>query len=99
MSCGLPVIASRRGGITEVIDRPGENGLLVTPARPAELVRAMRSLVDDPALRTRLAAGARARVLETYTMELMVERTLAVYGVAGARLGAETARSQKASTA
>jgi glycosyltransferase involved in cell wall biosynthesis len=63
MSAGTPVIASRIGGLPEVID-DGTTGLLVEPGSPVEMRNALRRLIDDPDLRRRMAlAGAeRARV-------------------------------------
>jgi glycosyltransferase involved in cell wall biosynthesis len=60
MATGLPVVASRVGGIPEVVtDR--EHGLLVPPGDPAPLAAALTALAADPALRVRLGAAARAR--------------------------------------
>ncbi len=92
MACGLPVVASTAGSVPEVIDRPGENGLLVPAGDVPALAEAMHTLARDRALRERLAGAARARVEDEYTLERMVERTLAVYRAARRRLAAvETA--------
>jgi glycosyltransferase involved in cell wall biosynthesis len=92
MACSLPVVASRIGGITEVVDRPGENGLLVAPGDLGALVEAMRLLASDDDLRRRLGNAARDRVLAEYTLERMTERTVAVYELARDRLAASSAR-------
>jgi glycosyltransferase involved in cell wall biosynthesis len=86
LACGAPVIASNTGSLPELIDRPGENGLLISPGEPANLARAMQRVLEDAALRERLGAGGLARVQAEYTLERMVERTLAVYEIARARL-------------
>jgi glycosyltransferase involved in cell wall biosynthesis len=86
MACGLPVIASTRGGITEVIDKPGENGILVPPGDLPALVDAATRVYEGEDLRTRLAAGALARVRDAYTLERMVASTAAVYEVALGRM-------------
>lgn len=86
MACGLPVVASRRGGITEVIDKPGENGILVPPGDEAALATAVARLYGDEQLRSRLARAALLRVREAYTVERMVASTVAVYEVARNRL-------------
>lgn len=57
LAVGTPVVATAVGGVPEVV-RDGENGLLVPPRDPQALAAAIRRLVDDPALRARLAAAA-----------------------------------------
>jgi glycosyltransferase involved in cell wall biosynthesis len=86
MACGLPVIASTRGGITEVIDKPGENGILVPPGDLPALVDAATTVYRDEQLRTQLAGGALNRVRDAYTLERMVASTVAVYEVALGRM-------------
>jgi glycosyltransferase involved in cell wall biosynthesis len=86
MACARPVVASRTGGITEVIGESGEYGMLIPPGNVPALTQAMRRLLDDDQLRRRLGEAARERVLEEYTIERMTERTLAVYEVARDRL-------------
>lgn len=61
MGAGLPVVASRVGGIPEVV-RDGETGLLVPPGDAAALGAALARVAGDPALRARLGASARAFV-------------------------------------
>ena len=57
MAAGRPVIATRTGGVPEIV-RDGENGLLVDPERPEELTGAMLRLMNDGALcRTMGCAG------------------------------------------
>ena len=86
MACGLPVIASRTGAIPDVIDRPGDSGLLVPPGDARALAATAATVYRDKGLRRRLGRAARHRVLAEYTMERMTERTLAVYELARDRL-------------
>jgi glycosyltransferase involved in cell wall biosynthesis len=79
MACALPTVASAIGGITEVIDRPEENGILIAPGDVNALAHAVERLLSDKDLRARMGAAARARVESEYTVEKMVDRTLAVY--------------------
>lgn len=60
VSAGLPVVATRTGGIAELV---GDGGLLVEPGDAGAFVQALRRLIDDPQLRQRLASRARARRL------------------------------------
>ncbi len=87
MACARPSVASDIGGITEVLGRSGDNGLLIPPGDVEALVGAMRTLLGDEGLRRRLGEAAQRRVLTEYTVERMVERTLEVYRIAIARLG------------
>jgi glycogen(starch) synthase len=86
LACGTPVIASGVGSVRELIDRSGENGLLVQPGKPEALAGAMRCVLTDADLRERLRLGGQARVHAKFTLEQMVERTLAVYEIARERL-------------
>jgi glycosyltransferase involved in cell wall biosynthesis len=74
-----PVVASRVGGLVEAV-ADGETGLLVAPGDAAALAAALRRLAADAALRTRLGAAGRARVLARYSVARMAEGTLACYG-------------------
>ncbi|HWB96347.1 MAG TPA: glycosyltransferase family 4 protein [Bryobacteraceae bacterium] len=77
MAAGVPVIASRVGGLPEILSH-GENGWL-TPNDPAAVAEAIRTLLEDRALAQRLAAAGRRTVEERFTVETMVRQTIAVY--------------------
>ena len=63
LAVGTPVIATRTGGVAEVV-RDGENGLLVEPGDTAAFVAAVRRYLDEPELRERLRAVAVPSVAE-----------------------------------
>jgi glycosyltransferase involved in cell wall biosynthesis len=75
---GTPVIASRIGGLVELV-APGETGLHFDPNSVMDLRAKVRHLWNDEALRTRMRAGARARYLERYTPEAALQRLLQIY--------------------
>jgi len=78
MSAGVAVVATRVGGVPElVVD--GETGLIVEPEDPAALAEALDSLAADPARRRELGRRGRARVLDEFTPERMADRTVALY--------------------
>jgi glycosyltransferase involved in cell wall biosynthesis len=93
MACGLPGVATSIGGITEVVNRPGKNGVLVPPGDIQGLVGALTDLVADPGRRQQMGAAARERILAEYTIERMTARTLAVYEIAIARHRGDSPRS------
>jgi glycosyltransferase involved in cell wall biosynthesis len=77
MSAGVPVIASNVGGLPEII-RDGETGLLVE--NDAGVIRrAIDELQADPERRRRIGDAARHAVMERFTVEQMVRRTMEVY--------------------
>jgi len=78
MASGTPVVASRTGGLPEII-RDGETGFLVTPGDEKELRDRLELLLGDPALARRIGQAARAVVLERFTWTRTAERCLAAY--------------------
>jgi glycosyltransferase involved in cell wall biosynthesis len=78
MAFGLPVVATRVGGIPDVIE-DGESGLLIRPAQTGELTDALRRLTSDPRLRTRLGEQAQARVRELASADIVAERWRTIY--------------------
>jgi glycosyltransferase involved in cell wall biosynthesis len=58
MACGLPIVATSVGGISDMV-QDGHNGILVPPAKPAELVSALRTMVSDGDLRRSMGAAGR----------------------------------------
>ncbi|MBP8984552.1 MAG: glycosyltransferase family 4 protein [Syntrophobacterales bacterium] len=83
MALGKPVVASRVGGIIDIV-RDGENGILVSPADADELAAAIKLLISDPATRERLGEEGKRRVL-LYDAERMVQRIDGLYSVGGRR--------------
>jgi len=64
-ACGLPVVASRVGGIPETL-REGVSGLLVTPGDVPAWTDALATLVGDSTLRARMGAAGRAQAEERF---------------------------------
>lgn len=77
-AAGLPIVASRTGGIPDVII-DGETGLLADPESPPALARALIRLLKDPSLRQTLAAAARRRVQTVFSIGPLVENTEKAY--------------------
>ena len=71
MAAGLPVIASRVGGLSELIE-DGKTGVLVEPDDPVALAEAIESLVASPARAEALGAAAREEVARHYSFDRMV---------------------------
>jgi 1,2-diacylglycerol 3-alpha-glucosyltransferase len=88
-ACGLPAVAVSAPGSDEVV-RDGESGLVVKSDATALAEAAIRLLVD-PARRAAMGARARTLAERGFSVDTMIERTLALYREAGAR-GADRGR-------
>ena len=73
-----PVVASRVGGIPDVVD-DGETGLLVQPRNPDALAAALLELIQSPERRQLMGATARAKIVPHYSLESMVQRIESIY--------------------
>ena len=79
MAAGLPVIATRVGGLPEVVT-DGVNGLLMPPQDPEALAQALARLLDDPALAKELGENARRHVKENFSLERLGREINEIYG-------------------
>ena len=77
MGTGLPIVASRVGGIPDMI-HDGESGILVEP-EPRAVCDALARMVEDGALRRRLGENAKAQSRQ-FSAEHMAEDYLTCYG-------------------
>ena len=78
MRARKPVVATAAPGTTEVVE-DGRTGLLVPLRNPPALTRAIRRVIEDPALARSLGEAGRSRVEAEFGVELMVERFAALY--------------------
>jgi glycosyltransferase involved in cell wall biosynthesis len=77
MAAGVPVLASRVGGLPEIVQ--DEVTGLLTSNEPEQVARSMQRLLGDRALAARLAASARTRVEREFSIDRMVSGTVRVY--------------------
>jgi len=78
MAAAVPIVATRAGGNSDLID-DGSTGRLVAAGAPAQLADALVDLLGNPAAARRMAAAARERVAEGFTLERMVRRHEELY--------------------
>ncbi len=78
MSCGLPVIASRVGGIPEMVTH-GKDGLLVNPGDAKDLASALRLISGERDRALQMGACAREKVSSRFTAQEMALRTSIFY--------------------
>jgi glycosyltransferase involved in cell wall biosynthesis len=78
MHAGLAIIATRVGGIPELID-DGRHGILIPPKDPAALVDAIDGLAKNWARRTNLGRAALQRAITEFTVSMMARRMEVIY--------------------
>lgn len=78
MSCGLPCIASRVGGIPEIVSHL-ENGVLVEPADPDALAWGVIALLEQPELRRVLGHAGRESVRARYSIRTIAQRHVELF--------------------
>jgi len=78
MACGVPVVASRLGGIRDAITT-GENGLLVDPSDATEFAAGITRLLEDDRLRKAIGAAGQRSAVEGYSWEAIAGRFIAFY--------------------
>jgi len=86
MRCGAPVVASNAGGTSEwFID--GESGLSYDRNNIPQMIDQILRLIRDPALRQRLGAAAKERIMSHHTAKIAAERYAEIYRLAIGRHG------------
>jgi glycosyltransferase involved in cell wall biosynthesis len=78
MAAGRPLVATRVGGLPELV-RTGETGLLVPEKDVPALADAIRTLAADPDLRRRMGAASQRLIREELTWDVVAERFESVY--------------------
>ena len=78
MACETAVVASRTGGIPEVV-ADGETGLLVPPGEPAPLAEALNALLRDPDRARAMGQAGRKRAVAEFGWPAIAAQTVALY--------------------
>lgn len=78
MACEKPVVATRSGGIPEIVE-DRTTGLLVERGNPQALAAALAQLLDDPKRRLAMGRAGRQRVVERFSWDHVAANLLAVY--------------------
>jgi glycosyltransferase involved in cell wall biosynthesis len=86
MAAGKAVVASRVGGLPEVVEHD-QTGILVVPGDPSELSRAIVSLLRDGARRGQMGVRGAARARERFDHRAVVKATEQIYQVVLAGMG------------
>jgi glycosyltransferase involved in cell wall biosynthesis len=72
LAAGRPVVATRVGGVPDVVQE-GEDGFLVEPGATDDLAERLARLAREPELRERMGRAGRDRVLPRYAVERLVD--------------------------
>jgi glycosyltransferase involved in cell wall biosynthesis len=86
LASGCPVVATRVGGVPDVV-QDGEEGVLIDPGSPEQLADALVLLAGDPELRARMGAAGRKRTLPRYAVSRLIDDVDALYRELLARKG------------
>ncbi|HEX2952202.1 MAG TPA: glycosyltransferase family 4 protein [Armatimonadota bacterium] len=78
MSQAVPVVATRVGGVPEIIDDE-KNGLLAEPGNPQDIADKVIRLLKDPEFAKQMAEAGNTSVRSRFTAERMVGETVALY--------------------
>jgi starch synthase len=78
MACSTAVVASRVGGIPEVVEG-GVTGLLVPPDDPASLADALNRLLRDPGRAAAMGLAGRKRAVDEFSWDTVAAQTAALY--------------------
>lgn len=78
MAAGVPVVATRVGGNTEIVE-DGVTGLIVEPRHAAMLAEAMETLIGDPSLASAFGAAGKRRIAELFSIERSVLEIESLY--------------------
>jgi glycosyltransferase involved in cell wall biosynthesis len=78
IAAGVPVVASRIGGLPEIVEH-GVNGLLVPPGDPQALAAAMEALWNDPDRSAEMGRAARRIAAERFSLEGQTARLIDLY--------------------
>jgi glycosyltransferase involved in cell wall biosynthesis len=77
-ACGRPIVTTDAPGCREIV-RHSENGLLVPVRDSQALAEALRTLIENPALRKRMGNRGREIVVQEFSLTRVIEETLRVY--------------------
>jgi len=77
-SCGLPIVTCDVPGCREIV-RHGDNGLLVPPRDPVALAAALKFLLDDYGLCSRMGQRGRERVIAEFSLDYVVRQHMKIY--------------------
>ena len=84
MARGVPVVATRAGGVPEIVEH-GVHGLLVPPRDPEALAEALRAILGDGRTRDRMGGAGRERAARSFTVAREAAQIEAVYRAVLAR--------------
>jgi glycosyltransferase involved in cell wall biosynthesis len=77
MAMGVPVIASRGGGVTEIIT-DNENGILTGPGNDNEIASSIKKVLENETFKNRISSGAKKRAKE-FDLKIHVEKMTKIF--------------------
>lgn len=78
MACGLPAVATKIGGVVDIV-RDGENGILVEPGNPEALAEGVSRLLADSSCAERIGRAAAATISQHFSLETVAGKYLSLY--------------------